>query len=266
MKNQKNPVKGIIKKKYPHLNKTLFEATYFFVKYLINEKKLNKLLLDNQEFYGIDFGHGILNDLNINYKIIGEIPPQGRHIFTSNHPLGGIDGITFIDAVSSKNKEIKFVVADFISDYENYKNLFLSSDFSNGNKRVNTKKLIDSLKSEDQILVYPSGRTSIKIGNEVRDTEWSPSIINWATKYKRDIIPTYFSGRNSKLFYLLSDLRSKFGIKRNLEGSLMIREILSQKGKNFEIFFGKPISYKKFDSSKSQKEWAQEIYRLIILV
>lgn len=263
MNNSKNPVKETLKKRYPNMNEFLFETSYFLLKHIINEKGLNEILLKNGKFYGIDFANAILNYLNINYNLHGKIPDEGRYIFTSNHPSNGIDGNILMSAVGGKNKNIKFFVADFISEYENYKDIFLPTDFSGKKGRENTKKVINALESNSQIIIFPAGDISVKIKDKIRDIPWNSSVVNWSKKYERDIVPVYFNGKNSNLFYLVSRLRLFFKIKGNLEKLFMVREITSQRGKTFDIVFGEPIPYQNFTNEKTSKEWADQIYNKV---
>ncbi len=87
--------------------------------------------------------------------------------------------------------------------------------------------------------------------------------MNWSKKYERDIVPVYFNGKNSNLFYLVSRLRLFFKIKGNLEKLFMVREITSQRGKTFDIVFGEPIPYQNFTNEKTSKEWADQIYNKV---
>ncbi|MCK7534764.1 MAG: hypothetical protein MZV63_29070 [Marinilabiliales bacterium] len=71
--------------------------------------------------------------------------------------------------------------------------------------------LSDSLRKH----MHPTARSSIfrqdsvqerKDGN-IQDLEWHKSFITKAVQHKRDIVPAFFSGRNSNFFYNLSNFR-----------------------------------------------------------
>ena len=61
---------------------------------------------------------------------------------------------------------------------------------------------------------------------------------------ERDIVPVHCEGRLSNFFYNLSNTRKRLGVKANLEMLYLVDEMFKQAGNNFNIRFGKPISYK----------------------
>ena len=87
--------------------------------------------------------------------------------------------------------------------------------------------------------------------------QWHKSFITKAIQHKRDIVPAYFSGRNSDFFYNLSNFRKFIGIKANIEMLYLADEMFRQKDKEIRLVFGKPIPWQTFDKSKSAPEWAE---------
>jgi putative hemolysin len=96
---------------------------------------------------------------------------------------------------------------------------------------------------------------SRKIKGKIVDLEWKKNIIGKAAQYQRDIIPVYFSGKNSNFFYRFSNIRKKLGIKLNIEMFYLPDEFFKQKNGKFELIFGEPIKYQVFDKTKSNAEW-----------
>jgi putative hemolysin len=88
------------------------------------------------------------------------------------------------------------------------------------------------------------------------DLQWQKSFITKAIQHKRDIIPVYFSGRNSDFFYNLSNIRKTLGIKANIEMLYLADEMFRQKGKEIDLVFGKPVSWQIFDKTRQPVEWA----------
>ncbi len=97
---------------------------------------------------------------------------------------------------------------------------------------------------------------SRKINGVVQDLPWIKTCVTFARKYKRDIIPVYISGKNSNFFYNLANLRKRMGIHVNIEMFFLVNELYKYENRTISITFGKPVSYKTFDNSKSPKEWA----------
>ena len=71
--------------------------------------------------------------------------------------------------------------------------------------------------SDCQILYFPAGLCSRKKRGIIKDLIWHKSFITKAVMHKRDIVPAFFSGRNSDFFYNLSNFRNFLGIKANIE-------------------------------------------------
>jgi len=90
----------------------------------------------------------------------------------------------------------------------------------------------------------------------IRDLQWQKSFVTKAIHHKRDIIPAYFSGRNSNFFYNLSNIRKFFGLKANIEMLYLADEMFKQKDREIRLVFGKKISWEVFDKTRSALEWA----------
>ena len=83
---------------------------------------------------------------------------------------------------------------------------------------------------------------------------------------QRDIVPIYFSGRNSEKFYRIANICKALKLKVNIAMLFLVDEMLKNKHKTFTIKIGKPIPYQTFDKSKKPNEWAawvrQKVYEL----
>ena len=55
-------------------------------------------------------------------------------------------------------------------------------------------------------------------------------------------MPVHFEGRLSNRFYNIYTIRKFFGIKANIEMLYLVDEMFRQRGKNFEVIIGDPIS------------------------
>jgi len=107
---------------------------------------------------------------------------------------------------------------------------------------------------------------SRKKRGQIIDLEWKKTFISKAKKYQREVIPTYINGRNTNFFYNLANFRKFLGIKINFEMLYLVDEMYKQQNKTIKIIFGKPISYKTFDNTLKDTQWAekvkQEVYAL----
>jgi putative hemolysin len=102
-----------------------------------------------------------------------------------------------------------------------------------------------------------------KKNGQIYDLEWKKTFLTKAKKYKRTIVPTHIGGRNSNFFYGLSNLRKNLGIKANIEMLYLADEFFKQKDKKITITFGRPVSYKAFDKTKTDKDWATQMRNYI---
>ena len=75
-----------------------------------------------------------------------------------------------------------------------------------------------------------------------------------AVEYQRDVVPMYFEGKNSMLFYRLARLRKRLGVKFNFEQILLPREMMKCRGKEFVLHIGKPIGWAQLQSRNPSAE------------
>lgn len=120
--------------------------------------------------------------------------------------------------------------------------------------------------SDLPITHFPAGEVSRVYQGVVQDAPWQKSFIKKAVEHKRDIVPLYFEGENSRLFYNIFKIRRALGIKLNLELMLLPREFFRKRNATIRLHIGKPIPYTRFTSQHNHEEWAQvvraEVYAL----
>ena len=251
-------VAEVLASKSPALAKWIPKFLVDYLKKTIHQEEINDILYRYRELRDAPFAAATLDYLGVNYKVIGEenIPSKGRYIFVSNHPLGGLDGLVFITEMARHYPEIKFPVNDLLTFIKNLNGVFLGINKHGSQGRQASEKLEEAYSSDCQILYFPAGLCSRKTGGEIRDLEWQKSFITKAIQHQRDVVPVYFSGRNSNFFYNLANIRKKLGIKANLEMLYLPDEMFCQKGKRLVLTFGKPIPWQRFDNSKRPAEWA----------
>jgi putative hemolysin len=229
---------------------------------------INKLLhVDDINYYLKRFGHldvvgfidSITNDFKLEFKYNGieNIPKKGRYIIAANHPLGGFDGMLLTSEVTKRMGRSLFLVRDELTKLEPFKDVFIPIN-KFGSQRQSAEIIQEAYESDAQILIFPAGLASRRIGGKIIDPKWNKHFIKKAIQFKRDVIPVHIEGRNSNFFYNLSNFRKKIGLKINLEMFLLPSELFNQKQKKITITFGKPISWTHFDESHSQAYWANE--------
>ena len=91
------------------------------------------------------------------------------------------------------------------------------------------------------------------------DLDWKKTFVTKAIESRRDIIPMFFSGENSRRFYRLANLRKRLGIKVNIETFLLPDEMFRKKGSAFDLYIGEPIPYTALTGEHTHKEWCDII-------
>lgn len=261
--NQKVPdnlldLDEIIRSKSPLLKKLLPGFVVGYLKRLIHQDRLNHFLTSYHDLEGVEFIDAVLKDMNTKLDLHGlvNIPKKDKAIIASNHPLGGLDGMALMLAVSNVRKDIVFPVNDLLLNIKNLKVLFIPIN-KHGSNAENVRIINDTFASDKLICYFPFGLVSRKKKGEIKDLEWKSTFISKAIRFQRDIIPTHISGRNSNFFYNLANLRKRVGLKANLEMILLPDELMKQENSTLKMTFSPAVSYKFFDKKHSKAKWAE---------
>jgi putative hemolysin len=257
--NQKIDVENVLFSKNPALAKVIPGFVISYLKRIVHQEELNVFLAKYGHLKDSDLIAAGLSHFEIKYKVKGteNIPDTGRYIFVSNHPLGGLDGLVFIHELSTHFDCIKFPVNDILTNIKNLTGIFLPVNKHGAQARDVARKIEEAYSSDCQILYFPAGLCSRKKNGIIRDLQWQKSFITKAIQHKRDIVPAFFSGRNSDFFYTLANLRKMIGLKANIEMLYLADEMFRQKDKEIQLVFGKPIPRETFDKTKTAPEWAE---------
>lgn len=248
----------IIKDKSPSLNKFLPGFLKSYLKKIVHQDELNHYISNYGHLLGTDFIGSVLKDMNVTLEVFGieNIPKTDRCIVAANHPLGGLDGVALMLVISDVRNDILFPVNDILMNVKNLAPLFIPIN-KHGSNAENIKIINDTFASDKLVCYFPFGLVSRKRKGEIKDLHWKTTFITKAKRFKRDIIPTHISGRNSNWFYNLSNFRKKFGIKANLEMLYLVDESVKQKGETIKFTFGKAIPYSTFDKRYKNDQWAE---------
>lgn len=248
----------ILADKSPTMLKMMPRFLLSYLKRVIHQDQLNKLLWDNQKLFGVDFARVMLESFGAIIKVQGieNIPKNGRQLIASNHPLGGLDGLALMSEVYRQRKEFLFPVNDLLMNLPNLKELFIPVN-KHGSNADNIRIFNETFDSDTLLLYFPAGLVSRKNKGIVMDLPWKKTFLTKSIKYQRDIIPVHISGSNTNFFYGLANLRKKLGIKANIEMLYLVDEMYKQKDKLINITFGKLIPIEVFDRRHSHAEWAQ---------
>lgn len=252
-------VEQILYSKNPALKKSIPGFVVRYLKKIVHQDELNDFLGRYGSLVDYEFIAAGLEYFEISYNVFCKenLPPaSGRYIFVSNHPLGGLDGLVFINELARYYRDLKFPVNDILMNIKNLAGIFVPVNKHGAQDRDAVKMIEEAYASDDQILYFPAGLCSRKKRGIIRDLPWHKSFVSKAVQYKRDIVPAFFSGRNSNFFYNLSNLRNFLGIKSNIEMLYLADEMFKQKGKEINLVFGEAIPWQTFDRTRTPSEWA----------
>ena len=108
IKTQILDVEKILYSKNPALKKVVPKFIISYLKKIVHQDELNAFLDKWGYLKDAELIEAGLSYFDIKFKVSGieNIPVRGRFIFVSNHPLGGLDGLVFINTLSKKFSEI----------------------------------------------------------------------------------------------------------------------------------------------------------------
>lgn len=257
--NLKIDVEKVLYSKNPALAKSIPRFITGYLKRIVHQDDLNEFLEKWGHLKDSSLVESFLMHFGIKYNVIGaeNIPEEGRYIFVSNHPLGGLDGLVFIHELSKRFSQIKFPVNDILTNIENLSGIFLPVNKHGALAKEAALAIEQAYSSDCQILYFPAGLCSRKKRGVIKDLQWHKSFINKSIQHKRDIVPAFFSGRNSNFFYNLANVRKFIGLKANIEMLYLPDEMFRHRGKEISLVFGKPIPWETFDKTRSAPEWAE---------
>jgi putative hemolysin len=226
----------------------------------ICQDQLNAILLKMAGKNSVDAATAALDEMDITVRATGlEQLPEGRYMFVSNHPLGGLDGLALISLLGNRyDKNIKFLVNDLLMAVEPLRGVFLPVNKYGSQSRTAATQIEEALKSDAQFITFPAGLCSrMQPDGTIADLPWQKAAVAHAVNYQRDIVPIYFDAHNSRFFYRFAKWRKKLGIKFNIELIFLPKEMIKQCGATLRVFIGEPIPWDSLDARAPKREAAR---------
>ena len=208
-------------------------------------RKINKLYSPSADLKNREFTEDMLRIYNTTFDVddneLNNIPKDGPFMIVSNHPFGAMEGIILYHVISKVRPDFK-VMANFILSYiPNLKDVFFAvnpfSDNPEWKSSVNgIKASLQQLKEGHGLGVFPAGEVSRYHGHDYPDDiAWAPSIAKIIQKTNVPVIPVYFDGTNSRMFYFCSKINSFLATLR------LVRELLNKRNTKIVMKIGKPM-------------------------
>ena len=219
--------------------------------------KINDLYDRNSRSEGPEFANSVLQDLGIDYEIIGKEKlsalNDGAFIVISNHPYGSLDGIILVDIFGHIRKDFKVMVNSFLSRISTLDDSFICVTPTGTERTAPTadsikgiKTAIEHIRKGHPLGIFPSGAVSdLCIRDQsIRDREWQEPVIRLIKKMRVPIVPVHFLDRNSNFYYLLGLIDWRVRLMR------LPSEIFNKSGRQTRVFIGDTISVSTQDNIK----------------
>lgn len=265
-----------IKVKYLDIEKKIMESNSkllksfpkFFIQFLswfVKEYEMNRIMNKYDDTSEATFLEKVIEEFHLDVQIEGleNLPENGKCFFVGNHPFGVIDGLILTHTVCKKYGTLKAIGNDAFTFIPQLKPLIAAVNVYDRTSRDYIMELEKIYESDTPMTHFPAGEVSRLYHWKIQDAPWQKSFIGKAVSCQRDIVPFHFYGRNSILFYTIFVIRTLFGIKLNLELSLLTREMFKKRGKTIKVKIGKPIPYQTFDKSNNHYSWAQKVRDIV---
>lgn len=255
----------VIADKNPRLARLLPRFLKRYLKRIIHQDEINHVLRSFSHQTPVEFIRSSLSYMEISYRAVGleQLSDQGRYLFVSNHPFGGMDGMMLCDELDKRFGSGRIIVNDILMNLKPLAPLFVPVNKHGRQNSDYLRFFREALASDDQIATFPAGLCSRRIDGKVCDTKWKSSFVKNAIESQRDIVPVFFEGRLSNFFYNLSSFRKRIGIKANIEMIYLPDEMFSQHGRHFDIHFGAPVPWQELAAAGSASHNAQRIREMV---
>jgi putative hemolysin len=194
----------------------------------------------------------LLQALNVHCSVPGadieRIPGRGSLIVVANHPFGIVDGLALMQVLLSARPDVKMLTnlllsqVPRLSEHCIFVDPFGSSDSVHASGR-GLREAIDWLRSGGALAVFPAGEVShfSFMRPQVKDPAWSDTVARLAGKLHADVLPVYFSGRNSATFQALGLAHPRLRTLR------LTHELFNAQGNTIDIRIGTRITFEEIN-------------------
>lgn len=234
-----------------------------WLKHIVHEDQVNAFLWEHRNQEGTEWLEECVKYLDMTINIEGKenLPDKNDgklYTFVSNHPLGGEDGVA-LGAIIGRHYDgrFRYLVNDLLLNLPGLRPVSIGINKTGKQSRDFPMMVEAGFQSDNHMLMFPAGLNSRKINGKIHDLPWKKTFISKSVEYHRDVVPIYFSGRNSERFYHIANWQSKLHLKVNIAMLFLVDEMYRNVHKTFTIKIGKPIPWQTFDHSRKPAEWAQ---------
>ena len=222
--------------------------------------KINRLYDAAADYQGHEFADHLIENMGITIDVSPEqlenIPKEGGFVMVSNHPFGGIEGVMLLSAIAKVRPDFKVMANFILSHIPNLKECFFAVNPFEKNPEWKSsvggiKGAIQHIAAGNGLGVFPAGEVSRYHGHDYpEDLPWSTSIARIIKNAGVPVIPVFWDGRNSKLFYAVDKIHPMLGTAR------LTKELINKHDQCFNLQIGKPILPAEIAQYENPKELA----------
>ena len=240
-----------------------------WLKRRLHQDQVNDFLRIIGDKEGVPWLKGCLDFLDTKLEVKGleNLPSDAdgrRFTFVSNHPLGGQDGVALGYVLGTHyDGRIKYLVNDLLMFLPGLAPLCIPINKTGKQSRQFPAMVEAGFSGDDHILMFPAGLCSRRRHGVIRDLPWNKTFITKSVQHQRDVVPIYFSGRNSNKFYTIANICKMFGLKFNLAMLYLVDDLFKDQHKTFEVHIGRPIPWQTFDRSRTATQWAAYVQDIV---
>lgn len=192
---------------------------------------------------------------------IDHVPETGPCVITANHPGGISDGIAVWQALKARRPDMVFFAnRDAIRVCEGLADVVIPVEWREGHRnrektRDTLKRAITAFQAGRCVVVFPAGRMSAWDWRSLslQDSDWQPTAVSLARKFKAPIISLGVRQRMSLWFYGLGLIHEE------LRHMTVFHELLAKRGARYRLLFGAPMDPLEL---AGDEQTASEILRL----
>ena len=240
-----------------------------WLKRRLHQDQVNDFLRIIGDKEGVPWLKGCLDFLDTKLEVKGleNLPSDAdgrRFTFVSNHPLGGQDGVALGYVLGTHyDGRIKHLVNDLLMFLPGLAPLCIPINKTGKQSRQFPAMVEAGFSGDDHILMFPAGLCSRRRHGVIRDLPWNKTFITKSVQHQRDVVPIYFSGRNSNKFYTIANICKMLGLRFNLAMLYLVDELFKNQHKTFEVHIGRPILWQTFDRSRTATQWAAYVQDIV---
>ena len=229
------------------------------LKWILREDEFQRFAARYPHLKGLDMVEQVLEHLDVRCELserdLEQIPSHGPVVIVANHPLGTIDGMALLHAISQVRRDVKIVANRLIMLLEPLNSLMLPVDnIGNRTNRQQLQHMQQHLSNQGVLIIFPAGEVSRLTSAGVRDREWHHSFLRLAAKARAPLVPVHVEGRNSSLFYATAKVAPSVAML------MLVREMFKQRGMRIKLRIGAQIPFAHWhDGHTPGKELAKRV-------